>query len=128
MLDTNQAYSTIVIEVMTTDGKMYVAFMDDNEYNCIHVFVQIGKNGTNSRAWTEALQELINSLLGNGIMIDDIVPMIEDITTDKLVITGNIKDVKTNIMSGPAGIVYAIRKYIEARDRSNKPPFMMPWA
>lgn len=125
MLNYNRSYLTTTISVSTTDGPMFVLFVDDDDGKCIHVMIQIGKTGSQTRAWTDSLQELINMLLTDGKSIEDAVTVLRDITTDRITVSG---EDNVEIKSGPEGLVYAVSRYIKHRDRSLQPAFAMPWS
>ncbi len=125
--NTNISYGTVVIEVVTTNGTMFVAFIEDDNGDCIQVMIQIGKNGSQVRAWTEAMQELVNMILADKKSIESVANVLENITTDRITISLKTDEDRREIKSGPDGLVYAVDQYIKSKNRDSLAPFAMPW-
>ena len=98
--------------VQTTDGILYVTICEV-EGEPYKVALQIGKTGTQIRAWTEALQEVINITLDNNISIMRAIEATSNITTGDI----KIHQPGIQIRSGPEGVSYALRKYIEEKGK-----------
>jgi hypothetical protein len=111
-----------VLKVKTTDGTMFVTFIEDDLGKTTHILIQIGKTGTQIRAWTESMEVLINTLLDAGEPLISIATKLSNINTDKCVYQGD-----RMIRSGPGGLVYAINKHISVTTRKERPPFDQPW-
>lgn len=120
----NTVAETSAVSVPTTDGSMYVLFMEDADGNCDRVAVQIGKSGTAIRAWTHAMMEMANVALSNGVKLSTIAIQLSNIYTDRNVTTATMN----NIKSGPDGFVYAINVYLRSKKTAGYVPFDMPWA
>lgn len=115
---------TTSIKCRTTDGTMYVFFIDDDNGKCQRVMIQLGKNGTMVRAWAESLMAIVNLALMNRVDLIDIANDLSNINSDRIMVTG---EENSKIRSGPAGFVYAINKYIRSKNYTKRPPFDMPW-
>jgi len=98
--------------VQTTDGTLYVTICDVND-EVFKVALVIGKTGSQVRAWTEALQEVINIVLLSGIPLVRVISATSNITTGKV----KIHQPGINIRSGPEGVAYALMKYLQEKGR-----------
>lgn len=119
----NVAQPLEAINVPTTDGEMFVFFIEDERGDCVRVMIMIGKTGTAIHAWTAALTEIVNIALDKGVKLMDICNSLSNIYTDKSVYL--TKD--RRIYSGPDGFVYAINRYIRTKYAADVVPFDMPW-
>lgn len=111
------------VNVATTDGEMYIIFVEDESGKCQRVMIQIGKTGTAIRAWTEALMEVVNIAIDSGISLSVIAVKLSNIYTDRYVTGPNMN----RIYSGPDGFVYAINRYLRTKHPADVIPFDMPW-
>jgi len=123
LLKYNDPAPTDAMKVRTTDGDLYVFFIEDTKGVCRKVMLQIGKSGTAVRAWTDAVMELTNVALDNNVDLATIAVTLSNIYTDRYVHTGGMNMIK----SGPDGFVYAINKYIRTKFKQATVPFDMPW-
>jgi hypothetical protein len=122
----DKSYPCVTLKVKTTDGTMFIVFVEDGNGVCKKIDVQIGKTGTQVRAWTESLMTTANIALANGVSLSQLAIELSNITTDRVTMTG---EEQSKIRSGPAGFVYAINKYLRYKKNDNrKLPFEMPWA
>jgi hypothetical protein len=126
MKGNSDASETIAIKVNTTDGKMFVFFIEDDYGKCQRVMINIGKGGYSLNAWAESLMYTVNLALTNRTPLVEIANELSNINSDKVVITGEGEEA-VKIKSGPAGFVYAINKYLRYKHKPTPTAWEMPW-
>jgi hypothetical protein len=111
------------VEVSTPDGYMYV-FINTFEGKLVSIVITIGKSGSNLAAWCYAISQLMTSLIERGAVINDLIVLLSNITSDRSTYSGD-RLVKSSI----DGIVYALHKYNKFRGvhHSKIPNLRLPW-
>lgn len=107
-LDTQEVYETLTFRVRTPDGTMFVIVLEDDNGKPVGVHINIGKAGTSVSAWASATAILITRLFEAGIGVNDIIKELSEMTSEKVVLSG---DERVPIRSGPDGLSYALMSY-----------------
>lgn len=120
----SESFDSSTVEAHTPIGTLYATFIEDDSGKCVRVIIQIGKSGTDTRAWSEALGSMINKLLSMNIPIVTIADSLSAYNSDRLAYNNS-----RTVRSGPDGIVYAIHSYMESKRVANvtRPYLDMPW-
>lgn len=93
-----------VREIRTPDGKMWLTVVEDELNHPVEIHVSIGKTGGSVAAWTNAVTNLINTMLEYNVPMTRIIEEISGITTDKL----SRYPSGVTIRSGPEGISHGL--------------------
>lgn len=104
------------IRVKTPDGTMFVTVVEKlNEKipTPIQVLIHIGKAGTGIAAWGSITESLVTLLFQKGVTIEEIMSMLSLNTSQNIA----FQKVGVNIRSGPEGLVYALMRYQQERNR-----------
>lgn len=104
--NSQEKFNSSTIKVETPDGDMFVTIMENDSGRPCRVHVTIGKAGASIAAWSQAIAEMINSLLVGGKGINDIIVWLSQHTSSK---PSRSRDIP--IRSGPDGIVVALMEY-----------------
>lgn len=110
MVAMNETFDTSVIKVRTPDGKMFVSVMEDASGKPFKIAIQIGKNGSAIRSWTESVSNLISRLLEVNTPLSSIINDLSSLSTDR--VSFNADGI---VRSGPDGVVYALFVYMKHR-------------
>ena len=102
MQDVFDAYS---IKVRSPSGNITVVLNEDKG-KLVFVQIYVGKTGSILYAWTNAVSELITTLIQNAVSLDTIMSSLANITSDRLVKKGQVP-----IRSDVDAIVYALGLY-----------------
>ncbi len=96
------------IKMVTDLGNCYITINED-EYGIFEVFIYLGKSGSQTMAFTEAIGRLISLAVRSGVPVSEIVKQLKGIKSSTPVRqeTGEI------IYSVPDAIAKAIEKYLE---------------
>lgn len=114
MIDRNDvSYPTYTYKQPTPDGTVYVVLTEDPVTEKLtQVFIHLGKSGTLTRAWSEALASIMNLAILNGARTEDIVAAISNITTGRRANDGTV-----SIRSGPEGVARAMLHYNQLKSK-----------
>jgi len=107
----NTTFDTSVIKVRTPDGKMFVSVMEDINGRPFKIAIQIGKNGSAIRSWTESVSNLVSRLLENNVPLSAIINDLSSLSTDR--VSFNADGI---VRSGPDGVVYALFVYMRHKN------------
>lgn len=103
-----EKFESKTIRTTTPDGTMFTIIDENPDGTIAQIRVEIGKSGSKIRAWTFAFSQLVSMLIQRGASIEDIITVVSNTNSDKLVY-----DKTTPIRSGPAGFVQALMIYKE---------------
>lgn len=101
-------------KVKTPDGTMFATIVE-HDGQPYEVHVMIGKTGTLTRAWTNALEGLASLALRSGIPLIQVIQEVSGITTEKV----RSSEDGINIRSGPEGLAYALLRYLQEKRRES---------
>jgi ribonucleoside-diphosphate reductase alpha chain len=96
------------LKMMTDLGNCYVTINED-EYGIFEVFIYLGKSGSQTMAFTEAIGRLISLSVRSGVPISEIIKQLKGIKSSNPVRQENGEV----IYSVPDAISKAIEKYLE---------------
>ncbi|MDI6851082.1 MAG: ribonucleotide reductase N-terminal alpha domain-containing protein [bacterium] len=96
------------IKMMTDLGNCYITINED-EYGIFEVFIYLGKSGSQTMAFTEAIGRLISLALRSGVPVSEVVKQLKGIKSSTPVRQENGEVV----YSVPDAIAKAIEKYLE---------------
>ena len=130
VLNEQQVYATTTTKVRTPDGTMFVIVLDDDNGKPVGVQINIGKAGSSLSAWANATTALVTKMLDSGIGLNEVITELSELTTDKIVLSG---DANIPVRSGPDGLCYALMEYrkskfkdlvrtLEGGDENYRPP------
>jgi hypothetical protein len=106
-------FDAYVIRKETPDGTLFVTIDHyKNTKKIAQIRAFIGKSGSKLNAWTFACSQLITLALAKGATIEDLITLLSNTNSDRLVYDGNVP-----ITSGPAGLVQALIAYNHERYR-----------
>jgi hypothetical protein len=114
-LNEDVAYQSKVMRVRSPNGTLFLTIVEDNNGLPLRAIVQVGKTGTDVRAWADAIGRLMSRLLQYGYGIELLISELSNIHSDSLVYTDNPE--MMIIKSGPDALVQALLDY--QRDRYN---------
>jgi len=117
MIDrTDISYTQYTYKYPTPDGTVYVVIAEEPiSEKPTHIFIHLGKSGTLTRAWSEALASIINLAISGGARLEDIANGISNITTDRVAHEGRI-----NVRSGPEGIALSFLHYSQMKAKQTE--------
>ena len=96
------------IKMVTDLGNCYITINED-EYGIFEVFIYLGKSGSQTMAFTEAIGRLISLALRSGVPVSEVVKQLKGIKSSTPVRQENGEVV----YSVPDAIAKAIEKYLE---------------
>lgn len=110
-------YKSTTIKVKTPDGTLFVDVLEDNDGKPFKLLARIGKSGSTTMAWVDAVAALASHVLEtNGL--DYTIQTLYNIRSDRVVVTGMIRNRAIEVHSGPEGFAYALSAY--KRDKYNQ--------
>lgn len=107
-------FDSYAIKVKSVSGSL-ILVVNEDEGRPHSIQIYIGKTGSNLFAFSSALAELISFLLQQGYEILDIISLLSNTTSDKLVYNGDIP-----VRSDVDAIAYALMKYKKEKARAEK--------
>lgn len=105
-------FDAVTYEIPSPDGKMFVIIMEQDGLPS-RLEIHIGKSGTQLRAWSTAVTELINTMLFAKIDLSVIQNVFLGHTTDKAIYLRP----GFSIRSGPEAVGYAILRYYQDKSK-----------
>jgi hypothetical protein len=116
IFDDASVLSSYVHRAESPDGTVFTTIIENREGRPVEVLIQIGKTGTQMRSWSEALANAISVALRAGVELQNVIPVISGITTDRVRRFGD----GIIIRSGPEAVAYALIKYLQAKSRERE--------
>lgn len=110
-MEANKFYNSFNIRERTPDGIAYIIITEAKPGEIIRIDYQIGKTGTEIRAYNYAISELSTALLARGCSVEDLIKMLLDITSDRAGRFGAGEN-----RSGVEALANALRKYLKSVD------------
>lgn len=101
-------------EVKTEQGDLYITINEDDE-GIVEVFLNIGKSGSFTQGYTEALGRMISMTLRSGIKPDSIVKQLQGIRTSTPTLNRGMF-----IYSVPDAVAKILKKHIEEQQEQIK--------
>jgi hypothetical protein len=110
-------YKSTTIKVKTPDGTLFVDVLEDNDGKPFKLLARIGKSGSMTMAWVEAVAALASIVL-EAKGLDFTISELYNIRSDRTVVTSIVRNRAVEVRSGPEGFAYALSVY--KRDKYNQ--------
>ena len=110
-LKPNRLYNNLTLRERTPNGTAFIIITEDGPGEIIRIDFQIGKTGSEVRAYNYAISELATALLARGMSIEELIRMLLDITSDRAGRFGAGEN-----RSGVEALANALRKYLQSID------------
>lgn len=110
-------YKSTTIKVKTPDGTLFVDVLEDTDGKPFKLLARIGKSGSITMAWVDAVAALASAMLETK-GLDHTISELYNIRSDRVVITGMVRNRAVEVRSGPEGFAYALSVY--KRDKYNQ--------
>lgn len=107
-----RVFDSITYNIPSPDGSMFVIIMEQDGIPK-RIEIHIGKTGQQLRAWSTAVNELINSMLDNKIPLTTIQNILLGHTSEKITVIRPGYEIR----SGPEAVGFAILRYYQDKGK-----------
>lgn len=110
-MEPNKFYNSFNIRERTPSGTAYIIITEARPGEIVKIDFQIGKTGSEVRAYNYAISELSTALLARGASVEELIQFLLDITSDRAGRFGAGEN-----RSGVEALANALRKYLQSID------------